>query len=727
MIQKILIFWLILWSSLNPIKCFCQNIALNKPYTISALPNYKYGAPTTDKTSLTDGKYAGKGRFWTQKKTLGWRKKNKLEILINLQKEQAVEKIIFSTAAGTAGVYFPKNIYIFLSNDGKNFEYVGDIMNKYPAINSSYGVYKVEKLESEAIHKTAHFVKLVAVPEGNYLFTDEIEVLRSNKVIANKNNSNKNPQANDLDEFLNHQKLTEYEMNYLSSAVKKMPTQVKKGLNIQWNNKNPNIDQIESEIGKKFGAYLNLEFKKSWGIEQVNQWDALEKFHKPTSLKDQIDYDYVLPINNVQYGAFVITNSSAQEQKILIDFVGTNKIRHSRIDVFEVPFVHVTDGEIVPDPLVPIKSSLFLKEGQSKMILFKLEGKTKGEETHVIHFRNQDVNAKIKISLNIIQIPSLKGNEILNANVWSYFHYPILKNNKKIVSEDLHKHLINTIVVHTSALPLMNSSDFSKLKLYLNGVNKFDKILIFPNFTYEDRKNGYIGGKFMSEDWKKRFTRWYSDLLNAMKEIGYENKNIYFYPYDEVSGDENIRDYVKFARWAKQNVKGIQLYATITNPKALNALIPFMDIIQLHHSDGLTKSLPKHSSEIWTYSGSSPMRTLSPYSYFRLMAWQAFLEDYKGIGFWNYSSSEPTYPFDKPMLNTSTDYSVIYTGSNNVLYSTRRWEAFRLGLEDYNLLKLYSKQFGELSAKKLAKQVLSNPNNLDLADSIRNQILMKIL
>lgn len=34
-----------------------QNLALNRPYTLSVLPDYAYTAPSSNKTLLTDGIY----------------------------------------------------------------------------------------------------------------------------------------------------------------------------------------------------------------------------------------------------------------------------------------------------------------------------------------------------------------------------------------------------------------------------------------------------------------------------------------------------------------------------------------------------------------------------------------------------------------------------------------------------------------------------------------------
>ncbi len=140
-------------------------------------------------------------------------------------------------------------------------------------------------------------------------------------------------------------------------------------------------------------------------------------------------------------------------------------------------------------------------------------------------------------------------------------------------------------------------------------------------------------------------------------------------------------------------------------------------------------TLPPHKCDIWIYSGSGPARALSPYSFYRLMSWQAFQSDYKGIGFWNYADEGPDKQLNlisDPLINPVNSYSVIYDGLGKEIVSTRRWEAFRLGIEDYSILQLYANKFGINMAKTLANQVLDSPADTGKADKIRNKMIKEI-
>jgi hypothetical protein len=204
---------------------------------------------------------------------------------------------------------------------------------------------------------------------------------------------------------------------------------------------------------------------------------------------------------------------------------------------------------------------------------------------------------------------------------------------------------------------------------------------------------------------------------------------IYLYPYDEVK-DADISDFKKLILWAKGTFPKIRFYATLGSERSISEILPLLDIAQVHNSQTKKINVPVQQAEIWTYGGSTPSRELSPYSYYRLMSWDAFLNDFKGIGFWSYADERNGNNLNlisDKFLNTAGSYSVIYNDAGGNIISSRRWEAFHLGIEDYSILQSYAHKYGRKSAKELARQVLNAPENLNLADSIRDNMLRQIL
>lgn len=112
------------------------------------------------------------------------------------------------------------------------------------------------------------------------------------------------------------------------------------------------------------------------------------------------------------------------------------------------------------------------------------------------------------------------------------------------------------------------------------------------------------------------------------------------------------------------------------------------------------------------------------------MSWQAFYLGFKGAGFWNYAdtgSGENLGSAWDDFDGKRPDFSVIYEGENGTIVSSRRWEAWRMGVEDYELLTLYAKAKGETAAKALAKTVLDNHQDVSRADAVRSRIMSELV
>ena len=152
---------------------------MNKSYTISIPPNYAYSAPSSDKTSLTDGIYTrGKGNYWTKPTTVGWQSLE-VTITIDLGKMESVAAVTFNSVRDI-GISFPQNIYVFISSDNKNFSYVGDAAD---TPDNLPGHTQVKKFILNSIDESARYVALKNSPARLLFICDEIEVLKG-KTIA---------------------------------------------------------------------------------------------------------------------------------------------------------------------------------------------------------------------------------------------------------------------------------------------------------------------------------------------------------------------------------------------------------------------------------------------------------------------------------------------------------------------------------------------------------------
>ena len=151
------------------------NIALHKPYTLDPNPNYGDCSLDAKRTILTDGEYT-KGYFWVQKSTVGWVNTGRVAFTIDLGQIEPVSGLSYSTAAGVAGVVWPASAWIMVSDDGKQWTGVGNLVT----LSNQRGApaptpYSLHRFATGDLQTRGRYVALV-VEQAPYTVVDEIEV-----------------------------------------------------------------------------------------------------------------------------------------------------------------------------------------------------------------------------------------------------------------------------------------------------------------------------------------------------------------------------------------------------------------------------------------------------------------------------------------------------------------------------------------------------------------------
>jgi hypothetical protein len=86
-----------------------ENIALNARYKYAPDTKYPLTKDPSDKTKLTDGKFA-EGYFWASRnRTMGWYRSGTIRIDFDLGQEYEIHRVVLRSARGKhAGVSFPE-------------------------------------------------------------------------------------------------------------------------------------------------------------------------------------------------------------------------------------------------------------------------------------------------------------------------------------------------------------------------------------------------------------------------------------------------------------------------------------------------------------------------------------------------------------------------------------------------------------------------------------------
>lgn len=213
-----------------------------------------------------------------------------------------------------------------------------------------------------------------------------------------------------------------------------------------------------------------------------------------------------------------------------------------------------------------------------------------------------------------------------------------------------------------------------------------------------------------------RALRWYAD---HMRSLGCEYNDYAIYLQDEpglMGHDANFDAYVAMVKQFKAADPQMQLYANPAGGARAALLRPIQDLIDVWAPDlHLVREQPveltrlfQRAKHYWHYEAPGDQRELDPLGFYRMKPWVAFRQGMTGGGYWVYSSSE--YWSDKPA--GGTEYGTVYPTAKGPV-TTKRWEASRAGIQDFELLWLVRKtaSASEFPARKAALRLVDQTVN----------------
>jgi hypothetical protein len=191
-----------------------------------------------------------------------------------------------------------------------------------------------------------------------------------------------------------------------------------------------------------------------------------------------------------------------------------------------------------------------------------------------------------------------------------------------------------------------------------------------------------------------RALRWYAD---HMRSLGCDYKDYAIYLQDEpglLGHDAGFDAWVALVKQFKTADPQMQLYANPAGGARAELLRPIQDLIDVWSPDlHLVREQPKELRQIfqrakhyWHYEAPGDQRELDPLGFYRVKPWVAFQQGMTGGGYWVYGSSE--FWSDNP--GSGTEYGTVYQTPKGPV-TTKRWEASREGIQDFELLWMVRK------------------------------------
>ncbi len=720
------------------------NLALHKSYTLNPPPNYPLCADAGDSSQLTDGeKY---GSDWFSKSTVGWQRGERLpEITIDVEKRCVFDEVrIYTIGGGRAGVHYPDYIVVMVSDDNINYKLAGftDLRDKLKKDLKSEDKEPLTVFV-KTINACGRYVKVVIQSSTTFVFIDEIEVLGRPSETTGRQTGDTALTIKDslmlVDNLL--------ELKHSISSAKERISM----LNIDPNAKlllSGKLQKVANDVNEceqqelskasfatqkeavaKIKAEIYKAYYKSYFV--ISAANPMKPLLLSDTILEPAKTSIELSAWQGEYESAAVNLINCSENTIsvraAVEAVKLNGAVASEAEkcftLRRAIYVKAKQAGDTADALVLQDSNSFAIEKGTvvQLWLTYFNPTLKAGNYHSklkINAISNDGNGlppqNIDITLTIEPIVFNQQNIVLNTNNWAYpKNCAITKNYLSEIAYDLRSHYTNTIVIHPHmlAMPKSGNSNFAELDNYLVTYNFARTYLIFMGFNYPSWTQQFPGD-FMTAAWQSSFSTWLKNLASNLKAQGVGYSNFAIYPYDETLGD----DFLKVAKLIKATDPNIRIFANNMGhgTAELNSFKNLIDIwcpadeTCQEHPDWL-KYLQTFGKPIWTYSGFAPAKAASPSEFYRMLPWLAFKHKETGTGFWVYADEGPANPWDE-LMKPMGYYGVIYssagspvpTNGENIIPS-RRWEAWREGVEDYQYLYELQHKINTIKSTDLTK------------------------
>ncbi len=768
------------------------NLAFKKACSYFPKPNYSRCTDKEDRFQLTDGKK--NGSWWVKKSTVGWRwGSTGIEITLDLENHNVIDMVkIHSVGGGLANVEFPEFIALLVSDNGINYSFAGLIDNEKVAGVRSTGNNRVPHVfVLDKLNVGARFVKLIIRPTDAYFFLDEIEVLGRKKDIFASASTRK-----DLIEFKNSGNVCDNIEDYLElkktiKETKKFLQEKRYGFSSElYSRASSKIELLTTkfqmparhiylpdelhEIQRELGLLRSSLYKEIYGKDffcfAANPMGNLLAREMVEAGADVKEMEINLWRNESESSALNILNCFDEPidfRVSLSPIITENGTRLESGDIYSIRravFVKVHGIGLLADPLVLQGDKSFRVEpGSVAQIWLTVNGKELHEGCYHSAVAISGFVGERALSVHAIDIEVNVDNVIfpeqssMNACVWDQYTWvsEITRKDTLATSKDLKDHHVNIGVINPILIPHLRIPYKHKevFEAYLENRDFYRMHLLYFNWWPQkterstQRDNGRFG-KWMSSSWKRNFTLWLRGVVKTLREKGVGYDRFAIYPFDESLCDE----FYQVAKLIKQIDPQIKIYANDfgRGPKDYRRFKDLVDIWDLHwkhckaHPDWL-EDIKSFGKEVWTYRTAAPSRGNDPYSYYRLMSWDAFARGQTGVGFWIYISRDKQHWDDGTLPRGH--YDVVYGQANSPVNThgekiipSKRWEAWREGIEDYeylvqlqNMIKQLCKSDAEAAEKAetvlttQVKRVISSRENVNMVYQARKKIVQTLL
>jgi len=382
-----------------------------------------------------------------------------------------------------------------------------------------------------------------------------------------------------------------------------------------------------------------------------------------------------------------------------------------RLTLREVVHVESRDGSWAGDALPLAPASLALAPGTVRQVWIDVEARNAAPGMHDLQIEVAGRTIPLAVRVHALRLPAAA----LAALDWNYpTKFALTRPLLAEAMQDNREHGIDSWCLAEESAPwpdpaaidasghIASPLDFTACDRALAtlGPTSAHRIVWYWDFDprAEDPSRGRFRHSYLSPAWRRAVSEWLEAWRTHLEALGLDPRRILMQPVDETSSPAVLQLY----RTLRELHPGLPLALTLTRnatPDELRALAPHLALAIVERSVLAQRSkwiarVKRRGIEVWTYAVPFPSKSAPPLAAYRTLPWEAWARGLSGCGFWAYGdtggqSADAWNDFDAER----SDFAVVYgeIGAprplrGEALAPSKRWQAFRMGMEDTALL-----------------------------------------
>ncbi len=447
--------------------------------------------------------------------------------------------------------------------------------------------------------------------------------------------------------------------------------------------------------------------------QDPNPWDRVPALLEGADPAANVTVDVPLYLGEYESRAVTVVNLRPEPLDVQVRAAKETRAAVRFYEVIETP---ARDGRSIPDALSELNSAwtLRLAPGEARRLWLAVNGKILEAGDNKLPFALTALapradSVEITVRAQALDIDLRKAPTFRVCN-WSS---PGRIRGSGIGIESLHQAKEHGMNVFTTGVPtprcdkdgnLVGKLDWTRFDADL-ALMEPDGFALFSTSGVRPPKGVEPFGPVRV----KAQRAWLRAVTDHLASKGWGTDRWALYPIDEpgLYGGTRIVEFTEIARSFREAMPEAPIYANPTGfvtRENMAVMVPLVDVWcpeqqLLRRQPELAEFFLATGKPVWSYEAPPDSKMQLPLGYYRANAWMAFQLGLAGTGFWTQFYGGAHYGGNDMWLpGKGTLYGANYVVSGNEVIS-RRWEAFRDGIEDVRAFLMLREAIKQARAK----------------------------